>query len=113
MTCDDCTGDKQTFDLCYARAQQPAARLASIINWAGDLPAHRSSFVSGNDKDVALSGEGTTFTLSNVAISINGPDRAEINDFVGQSKSRRLPSGELEFTTGEPPLQGRPNEPSV
>lgn len=69
--------------------------------------------MSGNDKDVALSGEGMAFRLGNVAMSINGPDRAEINDFVGQSKSRRLPSGELEFTTGEPPLQGRPNEPNV
>lgn len=69
--------------------------------------------MSSNDKDVALSGEGMAFTLGKAAMSINGPDRAEINDFVGQSKSRRLPSGELEFTTGEPPLQGRPNEPNV
>lgn len=69
--------------------------------------------MSGNDKDVALSGEGVTLTLGNAAMSINGPDRAEINDFVGQSKSRRLPSGELEFTTAQPPLQGRPNEPNV
>ena len=69
--------------------------------------------MSSNDKEVALSGVEMTIKVGNVAMSINGPDRAEINDFVGQSKSQRLPSGELEFTTADPPLQGRPNEPNV
>jgi hypothetical protein len=78
-----------------------------------DLPAHGSSFVSCSYKVVALSGKGMTVTFGDAALSINGPDRAEINDIVGQSKSRRLPSGELEFTTGERPLQGRPNESNV
>src|SRR5664279_1129062 len=84
-----------------------------MMGCADALPAHRSSFVGSNDKDVTLSGESMAFTAGKAAMSINGPDRAEINDFVGQSKSRRLPSGELEFTTGEPPLQGRANEPHV
>jgi hypothetical protein len=72
-----------------------------------------TSFLSGNDKQVALTGESAALSLGDAAMSINGPDRAEINDFVGQSMSRRLPSGEFEFTTGQPPLQGRRNEPNV
>jgi hypothetical protein len=50
---------------------------------------------------------------SNVAMSVNGPNRSEINDFVGRSQCLRRPDGCIEITVLESPRWGRPNEPQV
>ncbi|HQR78511.1 MAG TPA: hypothetical protein PLR35_19005 [Burkholderiaceae bacterium] len=66
-----------------------------------------------NDKKVALVGEQITASLGPVAMSINGPDRAEINDFKGQSQARRLPDGRIEIAVQGSPHRGKRNEAQV
>jgi hypothetical protein len=48
-----------------------------------------------------------------VAMSIDGPTRSEINDFIGKSRSIRLPDGRLLFEVSDKPLQAGANEPNV
>jgi 2-polyprenyl-3-methyl-5-hydroxy-6-metoxy-1,4-benzoquinol methylase len=65
------------------------------------------------DKSVALVGQEIAISLGSVAMSINGPDRSEINDFVGQSQTRRLPDGRIEIAVQGSPHRGARNEPQV
>lgn len=65
------------------------------------------------NKSVALVGEQAELSLGPVAMSINGPDRSEINDFRGQSQTRRLPDGRIEIAVQESPHRGKGNEPRV
>lgn len=86
-----------------------------------------------NDKTVGLTGVSTSAAVGkmgptiavptgsisakaqcgNVAMSIDGPTRSEINDFIGKSRSSLLPDGRLLFEVTGKPLQGTSNEPNV
>ena len=86
-----------------------------------------------SDKTVGLTGVSTgaaggnvapSFTLpagslsmeakfNDAAMSIDGPTRSEINDFIGKSRSSRLPDGRFRFEVTDQPLQAEDNEPNV
>ena len=66
-----------------------------------------------NDKTVPLIGQPAPLQGGTMAMSIDAPNRSEINDFVGQSRSGRLPDGKLWFKVTGRPLQGEHNEPNV
>ena len=63
-----------------------------------------------NDKSVPLTGGQVIAVGESVAMSINGPDRSDINDFKGQSQTRLLPDGRIAIAVHESPHWGRPNE---
>jgi hypothetical protein len=68
-----------------------------------------------SDKSVPLEGlavEVLTLTDS-IAMSINGADRAVVDDYKGRSQMRRQPDGRYEIAVHDSPHWGRPNEPLV
>ena len=64
-------------------------------------------------KSLPLVGQEIEPSLGSAAMSINGSDRSEINDFKGQSQTRRLADGRIEISVQGAPHRGRRNEPQV
>ena len=94
--------------LCMFMLEVMAAKREAA---ADPRPAKRGGGGHGPGHSVPVAGVSMKAQFSDVAMSIDGPTRSEINDFTGKSRSIRLPDGRLLFEVTDRPLQGEDNEP--